>query len=150
MNIEPIRKEHWDGIAKAFPHSPLSSDAERERVLDNSMNFVLERDGEILVIGGVIPLWEGVAEVWIDLADEHKLRSGYRIARSIRKFVEAMARQLDLQRLQMTCEEGEFGAIRFAGFVGFKYEGTMPFYGSDGETHLRYGKYYVRNSIINS
>ena len=45
-----------------------------------------------------------------------------------------------LRRLEATIEKGFKPGCRWAELLGFKYEGEMPGYGIDGQTHLRYGR----------
>jgi hypothetical protein len=45
------------------------------------------------------------------------------------------------QRLEATVQKDFREGCRWVELLGFKFEGEMPRYGDNGETHLRYGRY---------
>ena len=54
--------------------------------------------------------------------------------------MKSFMQQGEMHRLQAAILVDDIPACRFARALGFKYEGEMPAYSSDGATCVRYGK----------
>jgi hypothetical protein len=94
-------------------------------------------DGEwVLICGGIIPMAPKRGVCWALMSD--------RAARHMTWLHYATKRFIDMtpwQRLEATVEDGFAAGCRWLDLLGFRFEGSMPRYGDDGETHLRYGRY---------
>lgn len=95
---------------------------------------VTARDGDhILICGGIVKQTDTRGECWALLspdAGRHMLS----LTRAVKRFIEIHP----WKRLEATVEE-QFGAgCKWVEILGFRFEGVLPRYGLDGETHLRY------------
>jgi hypothetical protein len=90
----------------------------------------------LILCGGIVRQFEGHGQCWAVLsqdASRHMLWLHY----ATRRFI-SLERW---QRLEASVEKGFTAGCRWAELLGFKFEGEMPNYGMDGQTHLRYGRY---------
>jgi hypothetical protein len=90
----------------------------------------------VLICGGIIPMAPKRGICWA-LLSEHAKQHMTWLHYATKRFI-----TLDRwQRLEATVEEGFGAGCRWVELLGFKYEGSMPHYGDDDETHLRYARY---------
>jgi hypothetical protein len=90
---------------------------------------------EVLLCGGIIPTRPGIGILWALLS----ANSGRRMLWLHR----ATQRVLTLeqwQRIEADVPDDFPQGCRWLELLGFKYEGPMPKYGLNGETHLRFGR----------
>jgi hypothetical protein len=92
---------------------------------------------EILLIAGVVTIWEGLGEAWFrgtpamyDHKEEVKERT--------RVVFKSIKENTPYRRIQSAVQEEWATARRFAQFLGMKEEGRMPFFGLSGEHFIRY------------
>lgn len=107
--------------------------------LSTAVTLVEEDTGLVVAVGGVLPLWKGVGDVWMvgsDLIDQHP-KALYRLAASMLR--EATV-GLELRRLQCSVDPMFPEHIRFIERLGFVSEGLMRKFGPCGEDHVRYAK----------
>jgi RimJ/RimL family protein N-acetyltransferase len=101
---------------------------------------LLEADtGYVVAVGGVLPLWKGVGDVWMvgsDLVPKYP-RAIYRLARAM---LREASKGLTLRRLQCTVDPRYEEHVRFIERLGFTSEGLMRKFGPHGEDHVRYAK----------
>jgi hypothetical protein len=94
-------------------------------------------DGDrVLLCGGIQTYGSGRGIVWAilgEVAGRHMTALHYAAKRFL-----TMDRY---RRLECTVEEGFAAGCRWVELLGFRFEGKMPMYGDDGETHLRFGRY---------
>lgn len=88
-------------------------------------------DGKILGLGGVIVFWPHVGEGWYCLSKEANNHKAAMVV-CIKKIIMQAFKELDLHRLQSTIRVDFIRAIKLAEFVGFKCEGKMAKYTTDG------------------
>ena len=97
------------------------------------------KDDIILGCGGILPLWEGVAEGWLLTADEieqyplafHKL---------VRQFIAEAEDALDLHRIQIYVWSEFNKSIRWVKSLGFENEGLMRAFTTDKLDFYRMAK----------
>lgn len=91
-------------------------------------------NGELVAAGGVVPLWEGVAEGWI-LACEPFKSNKKMVYKLIKKYmVDAVAAY---SRIQIVVRKDNMTTIRFAEALGFVNEGLMRKYDVQGNDYYR-------------
>lgn len=91
-------------------------------------------DGKVVCCGGVVPLWNGVGEAWIELApgfEENK----FSLIKAIKSFFSDVSK--DFHRVQCIVVKDNKKALRFAEFIGFKNEGLSKKYTVDKEDVFR-------------
>lgn len=94
------------------------------------------RDGDRIVLcGGIIPTAVHMGLLWAVLSADAGKHMAW-LHRATQRFLDIESRR----RIEATVEEGFPAGCRWLELLGFKFEGRMPAYGEDGETHLRYGK----------
>ena len=141
MIVEPFKPYHIQLLAaqgvqasqlRQVSHVPASY-ASLARVPGPALTA---RDGERIVLcGGVVPMGPTMGVLWAVLSEA---AGAYmvRLHRGTERFLAINPPR----RLEATVEKGFPQGCRWLELLGFTYEGEMPAYGLDGETHLRFGK----------
>jgi hypothetical protein len=99
-------------------------------------------DNNIILAGGIIPIWDGVAEGWVMSSKrvfDHKIRA----ASSVKKRLDYLCINNNIQRLQTCVKEKFETGVRFAEWLGLEKEGLMRKYGLDGTNYWRMAKIYI-------
>jgi len=144
--IIPYHKEHGDEIiALGMNDKLMEIDASfTENRLDTAitgLSFTLLVNSNIVLAGGIIPLWYGVAEGWVMCSQkvfDHKIRA----ASSVKKRLDYLCINNKIGRLQTAVKEEFYTGVRFAEWLGLKKEGLMKYYGLDKTNYWRMAKYY--------
>lgn len=107
---------------------------------DNELSVTLEDDrGQVVVCAGLAPQWPGVACVWCMFSTEIRARDGASIILRLRALRDKAIAKHQLHRLQLDTQEGDARTARAARVLGFRREGVMPAYGTDGSDWVRWG-----------
>jgi len=97
-----------------------------------ALTFTL--NGQPIAIFGWYFICEGVAQVWGLLSDAIKIRKK-EFHKIVMKIIESAFDHYLLRRMQMSVRSGFHEGLRWAGSLGFKYEGTMKKYGPSGDDY---------------
>lgn len=142
--VEPFTEEHWRRIAaRQWEKSMIESGGERHDLAGiaalKGPAFTGFYKEDIVAIGGVTLLWQGVGEAWIvgsELVGAH-----WRFfAKNVRRRLAAIEREHKLHRVQATVQCGVPGLIRFIEFCGLSFEARLSRYGPDCGDYLLYSK----------
>ena len=144
--IIPYHKEHGDEIiALGMNDKLMEIDASfTENRLDTAiagLSFTLLINNNIVLAGGIIPLWHGVAEGWVmcsQRVSDHKITA----AASVKKRLDYLCLNNKIRRLQTAVKEEFLTGVRFAEWLGLQKEGLMKYYGLDQTNYWRMAKYY--------
>lgn len=140
--VEPFRPEHLASLKVQHGQLlQLSPGAIRDSALWARMGpaytgFV---DGSVIGCSGVITGGTHIGLVWAAVAQDvgrHMLW----LHRAVRRYLDAVVMTHRVKRLEATVEEGFEAGCRWIELLGFRFEGRMPWYGLNGETHLRYAR----------
>jgi hypothetical protein len=93
-------------------------------------------NGKLVAVGGIICPWPGMGEMWAVLNGSTGCVLG--LNKAVRRVVAGVVRNMSLRRIQANVDANSKVAIRWAEWIGFKFEGEMPKYGPNGEDFLRY------------
>lgn len=107
------------------------------------MSFTLLVDDNPILAGGIVPLWNGVAEGWVMASKEvndYKIKS----ASAVKKRLDLLCNNNNIYRLQTAVKEEFKTGVRFAEWLGLKNEGLMTMYGPDQTNYYRMAKIYER------
>ena len=105
------------------------------------LSFTLLVDDNPILSGGIIPLWNGVAEGWVMASKEvhdYKIKS----AAAVKKRLDLLCTNNKIWRLQTAVKEEFKTGVRFAEWLGLKKEGLMEKYGPDKTNYYRMAKIY--------
>ena len=105
------------------------------------MSFTLLVDDNPILAGGIVPLWNGVAEGWVMASKEvndYKIKS----ASAVKKRLDLLCNNNNIYRLQTAVKEEFITGVRFAEWLGLKNEGLMTMYGPDKTNYYRMAKIY--------
>ena len=105
------------------------------------LSFTLLADDNIVLCGGITPLWDGVAEGWVIASKriyDHKIKS----VSSIKRRLDLLCTNNNIWRVQTSVKENFEVGIRFAEWLGLKKEGLMLKYGPDKTNYYRMAKIY--------
>jgi hypothetical protein len=105
------------------------------------MSYTLLVDNNIILAGGIIPLWPGVAEGWV-MSSKRVFDFKIKAAISVKKRLDSLCENNKIKRLQTSVKEKFLTGVRFAEFLGLKKEGLMLHYGLDGTNYYRMAKIY--------
>ena len=122
--IIPYLKEHGDEIVAFGMNDKLMEiDASfTENRLDTAiigLSYTLLVDNNIVLAGGIIPLWDGVAEGWVMCSQkvfDHKIRA----AGSVKKRLDYLCINNKIRRLQTCVKEDFLTGVRFAEWLGLQ------------------------------
>jgi RimJ/RimL family protein N-acetyltransferase len=103
-----------------------------------TMTIYSPHEAKVVAMGGIIPLWKGVGEVWI-LGSELIAKYPVETVRLIKRFRNTTVEQLDLHRLHCNIFEGFDSHKNFAEAFGFKQEGFAKNFGPNKEDVYYYG-----------
>ena len=106
------------------------------------LSFTLLHDNIPLCSGGIIPLWNGVAEGWV-ISSKRIFKNRIRASRLIRKRTDLLCANNKIWRLQTAVKANFKTGIRFAEFLGFKNEGLMKAFGPDKTDYYRMARIYL-------
>lgn len=92
--------------------------------------------GKPIACGGIHPVWDHVAEVWIIIqqgTNKHK----FFLLKNIKDKLEETIKLRNYKRVQSTVRSDFKEGLRFAEWFGMESEGLMKQYGPDGKDYLR-------------
>ena len=146
FKIIPYQKDHGDEIyAFGMNDKLMEIDASfTDNRLDTAipgLSYTLLVDNNIILAGGIIPIWNGVAEGWVMCSQKvfnHKIRA----ASAVKKRLDYLCINNNIRRLQTAVKEDFLTGVRFAEWLGLQKEGLMKYYGLDQTNYWRMAKYY--------
>lgn len=103
-------------------------------VLEKSVAFTGIVDGCLICCGGVMPLHNGNAEIWL-IPSVYVSKITMTFARELRKALFSIRQDLGLVRMQTACLNDELHD-RWMTFLGFQKEGVMRKYNNGDEFSL--------------
>ena len=144
--IIPYLKEHGDEIyAFGMNDKLMEIDASfTDNRLDTAipgLSYTLLVDNNIILAGGIIPIWNGVAEGWV-MASQGVHNYKIKAASSVKKRLDLLCNNNKVWRLQTAVKEEFITGVRFAEWLGLKNEGLMTKYGPDKTNYYRMAKIY--------
>jgi RimJ/RimL family protein N-acetyltransferase len=95
---------------------------------------------QIMGCAGIFLLWPGMAEVWAvttPLVTTHTMA----FHRTISRGLDVVERTMRLHRIQVAIHVDHFVSQKWIRRLGFKAEGSMPGYGPDGATYMRFARH---------
>jgi len=144
MQLVPFVREHLVDLAEDDEGNPgrqLLGDwkSMADRSITPELSWSGIHNGHLVGCGGIIPIWDGVAECW--------LVGGWRLGThklsAVRALTATLARQVkeqQLRRLQAVVRADWDEAVRFVEFLRFEREGLLRGYGPDGSDHYVYAR----------
>ena len=105
------------------------------------LSFTLLVDNNPIFSGGIIPLWDGVAEGWVMASKgvhDYKIKA----ASEVKRRIDYLCKNNNIYRLQTAVKEEFTTGVRFAEWLGLKNEGLMTMYGPDQTNYYRMAKIY--------
>ena len=144
--VKPFKQEHADAIvAYGMNDKLMEVDAsyKEHRICqaDKGNAYTLFVNKEPIVAGGIIVLWQGVAEGWV-MANQNIFEVKFLAAKEIKRRTDILCKKNNIKRLQTTVKYDFNQGIRFASWFGLKPEGIMRKYGPDGSDYYRMAKIY--------
>ena len=144
--IIPYERSHTDEILTfGMNDKLLENDANcEEGRIDYGipgLSFTLLADNNIVLCGGITPLWDGVAEGWVIASKriyEHKIKS----VSAIKKRLDLLCINNKIWRVQTSVKEDFKVGVRFAEWLGLEKEGLMRMYGPDKTNYIRMANIY--------
>ena len=147
FEIVPYKTQHGDEMIEFGLNDKLMDiDASfKENRIDFALaglSFTLLCNSEPVCSGGVVPLWNGVAEGWV-ISSKRIFQNKIKAARLIKKRTDLLCNNNKIWRLQTSVKANFNMGLRFAEFLGLKNEGLMIAYGPDKSDYLRMAKIYL-------
>ena len=144
--ITSFDKSHVDeiltfGMNDKLLENDTSNEEGRIDVGIPGLSFTLWADNNIVLCGGITPMWDGVAEGWVIASKriyDHKIKS----VSAIKKRLDLLCTNNNIWRVQTSVKEDFEVGIRFAEWLGLKKEGLMLKYGPDKTNYYRMAKIY--------
>jgi RimJ/RimL family protein N-acetyltransferase len=134
LRFENFTKNHLDQIDLGYemPKETKSGFIGNEAY----KGVTLFNNDDILAVGGVHTLWEGVGECWIMLSKSGR-KKPFTVAKYTFVLFDNMISQENIIRLQASIASTDDKALKFAKWLGFEFEGIMRKYGPDGDDYYR-------------
>ena len=144
--VKPFKEEHADQIVSfGMNHKLMEVDASYKEnricTADKGNAYTLFVNKKPVVAGGIVILWEGVAEGWV-MANQNIYDIKFLACREIKVRTDLLCKRNRVKRLQTTVKYDFSTGIRFATWLGLKPEGIMRHYGPDGSDYYRMAKIY--------
>ena len=144
--IKPFRQEHADeiisyGMNNILMEIDASFKENRICQADKGNAYTLFVENKPIVAGGIIILWQGVAEGWV-MANQNIFEIKLLACKEIKNRTDELCKKNKIKRLQTTVKYDFNSGIRFASWLGLKPEGIMRRYGPDGSDYYRMAKIY--------
>ena len=134
FKIVPYERHHGDEMVEFGLNHKLMD-------IDASYTFTLLADNNPILSGGIIPLWDGVAEGWVMASKgvhDYKIKA----ASAVKRRLDLLCKNNEVWRLQTAVKEEFITGVRFAEWLGLKNEGLMTMYGPDKTNYYRMAKIY--------
>jgi len=154
LKIVPYKAEHAVAIICRQPRESwlrINDKAEeRAKYLETAGPALTGKwCGELVGVGGLMfnGPWNGVAEAWLlfgEKIDRFPITTRMTFAREIKNRLGQWIEQYQLVRVEANIRAGFVIGVRFAEFVGLKYESTKLHYYPSGEAGLVYVKIIER------
>ena len=106
------------------------------------LSFTLLHNNNPVCSGGIVPLWNGVAEGWV-ISSKRIFKNRIKASRLIKKRTDLLCAANKIWRLQTALKSNFKTGLRFAEFLGFKNEGLMKAYGPDKTDYYRMARIYL-------
>jgi len=95
--------------------------------------------GKIIACGGIDLWWDHVGEAWM-LLTPYAVKYPVAVVRLTREFLGRLSEEMDLKRVQANIRVTDTVSFKFIELMGFKREGTMKSFGTDGTDYYMYGR----------
>lgn len=106
------------------------------RALKNDYAYTVVADGQVLLCGGVVPVWPGRGHGWCYLSRDSG-RHLVAITRAVRRFLD----MVPFVRIEMTVDCSFDAGHRWAHMLGFRCEAErMTAYGPDDRDYALYAR----------
>ena len=141
MRVEPYRHYHLElvraqGVQRAqLTEVSLVPDAYARFVEPAGPCYTAFVGDRVILCGGIVVSMGYMGIAWAVIAEDAG-RHMIRLHRCVERFLSMQ----NLRRIETTVVKGFQPGCRWAESLGFKFEGEMPGFGLDGQTHLRYGR----------
>ena len=147
FEIVPYQVQHGDDMIEFGLNDKLMDwDANfTENRIDFALaglSFTLLHNNNPLCSGGIVPLWNGVAEGWV-ISSKRIFKNRIKASRLIKKRTDLLCAANKIWRLQTAVKSNFKTGLRFAEFLGFKNEGLMKAYGPDKTDYYRMARIYL-------
>ena len=143
LQLIPFKKEHAQILSNNIMNDPKVQFDKNLResfvyLEEENMSFTATYKQNIIVSGGITPLWDGVFEGWVMASKDiwnFKLEAAY----IIKKKTEQLCEINKVVRLQTAVKKDFVLGHRFAKWLGLEEEGTMKKYILN-QDHVRYAR----------
>ena len=147
FEIVPYKTQHGDDMIEFGLNDKLMDiDASfTENRIDFALaglSFTLLHNNNPLCSGGIVPLWNGVAEGWV-ISSKRILSNKIKSSRLIKERTDLLCANNKIWRLQTAVKADFKIGLRFAEFLGFKNEGLMRGYGPDKTDYYLMARIYL-------
>jgi len=146
MQLVPFVTEHLVDLAEADTGNPgrqMMGDwkSMADRSIRPELSWSGVHNGHLVGAGGIIPIWDGVAECWLVggwRLGSHKVSA----VRALTVTLARLVKEQQLRRLQAIVRADWDQAVRFVEFLRFEREGLLRGYGPDGSDHYVYARIF--------
>lgn len=130
-DLDYVRENPLEGAVKNYP-----------KMFPTPPAFTALFEGNIVGVGGMIILWDGVGEMWLMLTADCKREGAFGMIafEAIKKKVDELIKEYKMKRVQCTVRIDFPKAKRMVEALGFRQEGIMLRYCPDGCDVWRYAR----------
>ncbi len=104
-------------------------------------SYTAVHNGKMVACFGSHVIWDGVCESWL-LGSKHLNSVPITLTRMCRRYLDVVARELKLHRMQITCDTKDEVAVKWAIALKFEEEGLLRRYGPAGSDYIMFSRIY--------
>lgn len=109
-------------------------------------SFTAILGGNMVACFGSHEMWDGVTESWL-IGSKHLNSVPITLTRMCRRYLDVVAREKRLHRMQITVDTQDKVAVRWAIALKFEYEGLLRKYGPHGSDFIIFSRIYDERPI---
>lgn len=139
LTLDTAREQDLDGFTLDPRQAALfQGDAfdTLHRLVVNGCAIAARWHGRVIGFGGFATYWPGRAGAWCFLRADIPLAAWVPLTRAVRDSLAASG----IRRIEADIRQGFVAGGRWACLLGFRNEGAMPAYWTDGATYLRFAR----------
>lgn len=139
MIVRPWQKGDTDKImlqnAQSYLRSMVSTDYDFTELAEQGLAWTGDHNGEIIAMGGLIPMWENRALAWTLISE-----NAGKHFKAVHKAVQSFLIHTPYRRIEANVDVGFKAGHRWMKMLGFEVEGLMKAYKPDGADMFLYAR----------
>jgi|GEM_PF-4322228 hypothetical protein len=140
VDFEPFHAR--EVFPRVFLHEDYLPEEHLQFMWQHGMAWSLKnpRTEKYVAFGGILPMWEGVGELYSFITEEVKEQYPIQLHKTAKKFIQEVQSKFGFHRIQCIVAKHDPIGYKWAKSLGFKDEGVMERYTPDKTTVIRFAR----------